>query len=215
MMVTYDFTDLSTGESMEDPDTGTYSIMELNREHLIRYVMMTSKGAIILRHMPLRLKRVIDSAMAHIYPDRPAMVREASDIAYGLQDLPPEEYPEDDARRMTELSHTLAITDMSALGVIVAPALASMDDYETLYESLTEREQITLSMAVNHLSTVRRPSTVDSTVMEIAKAHGMKLMTPEMLELMTVSQAAYYVKRIEQENRAVQRMMGRETKRVV
>ena len=144
------------GEPADSPDAGTYSVMELHREHLQRYVFQTSQGAIILR-------------------------------------------------RINELRVQISMHDMTALGVIVAPCLADMDEFESLYSSLTEDEQMTLDIIVQELGRIRDPREVDGMPEIIAQQCGVRLMTETELEMMTVSQYAYQISRIAAEREAVAR----------
>ena len=207
-MTTYEYRDLSSGEDL-DPDVSTYSIVELNREHRVRYVMQTSKGCIILRHLPLRMKRIIDSARYHIYPTAREMEQELMEMRGYFDGISLEDAEPEARARIEELYQQLRLTDMYALGVIVAPALASMDDYEELLERLDEREQAQLAVAVRELSSIIPPKNIDGTVMEIAKANGLKVVDSDMLEELTVSQASFYLDRIRKENAAIERMVGR------
>ena len=123
--------------------------------------------------------------------------------------IPIEDVEPDARRRMEEISLQLQVTDMDALGVIVAPALADMEDYERLYESLDEGERIQLSLAVRSLAKPIPPDYVDSTQLEIERANGITRMDDDMLDMLTVSQAAYWVDRINKENRRTEEMAKR------
>ena len=82
----------------------------------------------------------------------------------------------------------------------------SMEDYERLFESLTPEEQVQLASAVRDLSTPVPFDMVDSTAMEVAKANGLSLMDESQLELMTVSQAAYWSERLARESRKAEEL---------
>ena len=150
-MVTYDYTDIDTGDPI--PDEGSYSIMELDREHLVRYVLNTSKGAVVLRHLPLRMARIIESVRRTVYPG----VVELEDEYERMRKVPPEEMTEEQVAEFLKLDRELAMTDMTALGVVVEPRLSSMDDYEQLYESLDDGDRLRLTTAVRVLASVRDP----------------------------------------------------------
>ncbi len=203
-MVTYDYTDLDSGEPT-DPDEGAYSVMELNREHLVRYVLQTSKGAVVLRHLPLRMARVIESVRRTVYPSAVALEEEYE----AMRKAPPEQMTEEQVADFLRLDRELAMTDMTALGVIVEPRLAGMDDYEALYEALDDGDRLRLTTAVRVLASVRDPRTVDPTAEAVARSAGIRLVTDDMLELMTVSQAAYHIGRISKEAKAIDRAAGR------
>lgn len=202
-MVTYDYTDLDTGDSL--PDDGTYSVMELNREHLVRYVLETSKGAVVLRHLPLRMARMIEGVRRTVYPGSEAVEAEYE----AMRRIPPEDMTDEQVADFLRLDRELAMTDMTALGVVVEPRLANMDDYEALYEELDDADRLRLTTAVRLLASVRDPRTVDPTAEAVARSAGIRLVTDDMLELMTVSQAAYHIGRISKEAKALDRAAGR------
>lgn len=208
-MESWDFRDLVTGDGVPDPMQGTVPLAELRRDHLVRYVLRTSKGAIILRPMPLRLRRVIDMAEAKLYPKRAELKQEAVTLLPYFQGIPEDDVEPEARARMMEITETLRITDMSALGVVVAPALADMEDYEALYESLDEGERMQLSLAVESLSRPIPPDRVDATSLEIERANGIVRMDEDMLDMLTVSQAAFWVDRINKENRRTEEMAKR------
>lgn len=215
MKVTYDYRDLRTGESLDDPETGSYSVLSLMREHRARYVMMTRKGAIILRHLPLRMKRIIDTVRHELYPCTAELEQRARDLLPYFDGVDREAWPEDKLRELMDIERELQVTDMYALGVIEAPLLGSMDDYDALLDMLTEDERQQLAVAVRALSSIKAPSHVDGTAMDIAQRYGMTVMNDDMLELMTVSQANYLMDRIAKENREIMRLRGGEEVRKV
>ena len=193
------------GKPEKSPNEGTYSIMELRREHLQRYVFQTSQGAIILRRMPYRLQKRIDATRYIIWPELRDMESEITDLAAGLKDLPQEQWDQDAVRRINELRMQVSMHDLTALGVIVAPCLENMDRFEDLYESLSEDEQLTLDILVQELGRGRDPDEVDGMMEIIAQQYGVRLMTEAELEMMTVSQFAYHISRIVAERDAIAR----------
>lgn len=216
--VTYDYRDLQSGASVDDPEVGSYSVMQLMQEHRIRYVFSTSAGAIVLRHMPLRMKRIIDAVRHQLYPRTMELEQEARDLAPYFEGVDPAAYDAGAVQRLREIEAELRVTDMSALGVIEAPLLANMDDYEILLRQLTEDEQQTLAVAVRALSAIKPPEHVDSTAMTIAQRYGLVLMDEDMLRMLTVSQAAFLMDRINKENQEIMRLRsgraGDEVRRV-
>ena len=208
-MESWDFRDLVTGDAVEDPLKGTVPIAELRREHLVRFILRTSKGLVILRPMPLRLRRIIDAVQAKLYPRRAELEREAVMLLPYFDGIPEEDVDPDARRRMEEIAAQLQVTDMSAMGVIVAPAMGTMEDVEELYESLTDAERIQLSLAIRDLSRPIPPERVDATALEIERANGLVRMDQEMLDMLTVSQAAFWVDRINKENRRTEEMAKR------
>lgn len=208
-MESWDFRDLVTGDAVEDPLKGTVPIAELRREHLVRFILRTSKGLVILRPMPLRLRRIIDAVQAKLYPRRAELEREAVMLLPYFEGIPEEDVDPDARRRMEEIAAQLQVTDMSAMGVIVAPAMGTMEDVEELYESLTDAERIQLSLAIRDLSRPIPPERVDATALEIERANGLVRMDQEMLDMLTVSQAAFWVDRINKENKRTEEMAKR------
>lgn len=208
-MESWDFRDLVTGDAVEDPLKGTVPIAELRREHLVRFILRTSKGLVILRPMPLRLRRIIDAVQAKLYPRRAELEREAVMLLPYFEGIPEEDVDPDARRRMEEIAAQLQVTDMSAMGVIVAPAMGTMEDVEELYESLTDAERIQLSLAIRDLSRPIPPERVDATALEIERANELVRMDQEMLDMLTVSQAAFWVDRINKENRRTEEMAKR------
>ena len=205
-MVSFDFRDLVSSMEVRDPAEGSVPVCDIMREHLVRYVMQTTKGIIILRHMPLRVRRMTDLAQARLYPTRPELEAEARSLVPYFDGVPEEQVKPEKRERFEQIARELMLTDMSAMGVIVAPALGSMEDYERLFESLTPEEQVQLASAVRDLSTPVPYAMVDSTAMEVAKANGLSLMDESQLELMTVSQAAYWTERLARESRKAEEL---------
>ena len=204
-MVTYDYRDLDTGAEAEDPEAGAYSVVALMHEHQVRYVLRTSRGAIVLRHLPLRMARVIESVRRAMYPgvaDLEARFEEARKA------MDPSTATEDQLAEFLRLDRQLAMSDMTALGVIVAPVLTGMEDYEELYEKLDDVDRLRLTTAVRALASPLDPSKVDGTAEAIAQRYGIQLVDRETVEELTVSQAAYLVDRIVKEARAIDRQRG-------
>lgn len=202
-MVTYDYRDLDTGEGMDEP-AGSYSAVALHHEHLVRYVMTAGSTVIILRHLPLRMARIIQDVQYSIFPKRRKL--EADYERIRTRDM--KSLSDAEIGDLLRLDRELAMTDMTALGVVVSPELSCMDDYEELYESLSETDRLKLVTAVRILASARDPREVDSTAENIALKAGIRLMTPEEIELMTVSQASYQVSRILKESRAIEAQTG-------
>ena len=196
-------------ETAEEIDIKTVSIVELNQEHRVRYVLDTSIGAIIFRHLPLRMKRIIDDARVHIYPHVKEMLAEVERLRPYFDGIPEEDWKEDPKKRIEELYQMLRVTDMYALGVIVAPYVSTMDDVEDIYQRLDPIEREQFLLIIQAMSSITPAEQIDPTALEIAKANGLQIMTEEMMEMLTVSQANYYIKRIEQENERIRQLTHR------
>lgn len=203
-MTTWDYYDYDTGADV--PEHGKLSPVRLAHEHRERWVLQTSKGAIVLRRMPLRLYRVLELARQRIYPRLTEMLEELQ----SLKALPEgaEGYEEAQTRIM-DLATALVMTDPAPLGVVVSPSLASMDDYEELYIMLDEVERVRLVNAVMEMSRIIDPAEVDPIPDMVAERLGIKLADPSMVEAMTVSQASYWHARIQAEKTALDRMARR------
>lgn len=199
-------------ETASEIEPKTISVIELNREHLIRYVLHTKNGDVVLRNLPWRMKQIIDDARFHLYPKVKELIQEVNELRPYVEGIPEDNVPKDKAERLNRIYHELRATDMYALGVIVAPCVATMDDVDFLYSQLDENDQLKLSLAVQALSSITSFDSVDSTALEIAQANGLQLMDKEMLEMLTVSQANYYFKRIEAENERIKQITNQQEK---
>lgn len=197
------YRDTATAEEL---DPKTVSVMELLREHTVRYVLNTSAGAIILRPLPWRMKRIIDEARANIYPRTADLIAEAEHIRPYIDGIPEDNRPADKVRRMNEIYQELRATDMYALGVIVSPPVGTMEDVDEIFSRITLEEVDSLAICIQMLSSVTSPDSVDPIALEIATANGLRLVDREMLELMTVSQASFFARRIEQENERIKQI---------
>lgn len=200
----WEFTDYDTGLAL--PEQGKLSPVRLANEHRERWVLRTSKGDIVLRRMPLRLFRVIELARIKMYPRLMEMYQEIQE----LQAVPKGAEGYDNAQeRMSALATALVMSDPAPLGVIVSPSLASMDDYEDLYEMLTPQERDRLVSAVAEMAKVASADEVDPIPEMVAERMGLKLVSKDMIEHMTVSQAEYWYSRIQAEKTAIERMYRR------
>jgi hypothetical protein len=156
--------------------------------------------------MPLRLFRVIELARVKMYPRLMEMYQEIQE----LQAIPQGCAGYDEAQeRMSALATALVMSDPAPLGVIVSPSLANMDDFEDLYEMLTTQERDKLITAVSEMTRIASADEVDPIPEMVAERMGLKLVTKDMVEHMTVSQAEYWFSRIQAEKTAIERMYKR------
>lgn len=200
----WEFTDFDTGLAL--PEQGKLSPVRLANEHRERWILRTSKGDIVLRRMPLRLFRVIELARVKMYPRLMDMYQEIQE----LQAIPQGCAGYDEAQeRMSALATALVMSDPAPLGVIVSPSLANMDDFEDLYEMLTTQERDRLITAVSEMTRIASADEVDPIPEMVAERMGLKLVTKDMVEHMTVSQAEYWFSRIQAEKTAIERMYKR------
>lgn len=204
----YVYQDVSDGRELPSPEEGTYSVMELLHEHEQRYVLPTQAGAIVLRRMPWRMARTINAVSDMLHPGRRQLALRAMELLPYIQGVPEDTVDPEKVRELQDLEAQLRITDMSALGVIVAPCVATMEDVDALYDLLTEEEAGRLDLCIQAMSSVRDKKEIDPAALEIAKASGLQLITEEMLMAMTVSQASFLMGRIAAENRSINRMLG-------
>jgi hypothetical protein len=197
----WEFTDFDTGLAL--PEQGKLSPVRLAHEHRERWVLKTSKGDIVLRRMPLRLFRIIELARVKMYPRLMDMYQEIQE----LQTIPQSsEHYASAQERMSELATALVMSDPAPLGVIVSPSLASMDDYEELYTLLNAQERDRLITAVAEMTRVASADEIDPIPEMVAERMGLKLVTKDMIEHMTVSQAEYWYSRIQAEKTVIERM---------
>lgn len=187
----------------EIPEMGKTSVVALSKQHRERWLLRTSKGFIVFRRMPLRIQRILDLARVKLYPKLESIKQELACLQGIVEGS---EGYEEAQERIQSLAVALACTDPAPLGVIVEPRLSSMDDYEELYESLEESERAALLTAVIEMTRIIDADEVDSVPEIIAERSGLKLVTPDMIENLTVSQASYWMSRIRAENAAIERM---------
>lgn len=207
--MTYHYVDTETGEDA-DPTSHTYSVMALAKEHQIRYVFKSADGAIILRHLPLRMKRVIDSVMAMIFPSSDALRKRIAELAEGIRDVPEDDIPDEIKSEFIKASAEYrCIAQYYALGVIEEPRCCTMDDVDEIYARLTPTERDALDMLIQELVRIKEPHEVDDTALTIADRYKVEIIDREMLDNLTVSQASYFLKVIERENKDIARMMKR------
>lgn len=206
-MVVHDFSDLVTGEAL--PSDNSYSAVELVREHRHLWVFHTSVGDIVLRKLPLRMQRVIQMARLEARPRTQALLAELEGLRPFMEGLEPEEIDEETRERAMQITLELMLTDLSPLGVITVPVLQTMEDYDDLLAMLTVEERVILQNAVSEMASVRPSREVDSTPLEIAERLGINVIPDDMVENLTVSQAEYYVQRINKERKAIEALQRR------
>ena len=199
----YDFTDMQTGESVE---AGTYPLVELVREHRRRWVLRTGAGAVVLRRMPLRMQRLVEAARRARGPRVRALLDELNALRPFMEGLKEDEIDQETRDRAMDLAHQLMLQDLAPLAVIEAPELTCTEDYDDLLRMLTPEERITLQEAVTEMARVRPPEEVDATALDVAERLGVQVVPEDMIDAMTVSQAEYWVARINEERRALRRM---------
>lgn len=201
----YDLREFSEGLELPCPDDRTLSVMELAKEHLVRYVIRTKKGDIIMRRLPARLRAVISQSVQHLYPSVRDILAELEALLPFVEGVSDEELDQEKARRVMVLGDQLAMLDMTPMGVVVEPVIGSMEDWDALYEALDTEDRAKVTAAVREMARERDPSEVDPTAEVMAERFGIGIIDPGMLSAETVSQRRYWVGRIRQENELIGR----------
>lgn len=204
---TFDCSDWLSGGQV-DPNVGSYSVVELAHEHRKRWLFQTSAGVIVLRRLPLRCHRAIETARAHLSPKLAEYHKRLQVLAPLVDGIPEDQQDPKVKEEIQLILDTIAMSDMGALGVIESPALYTLEEYDDLLAKLTEAERDVLMTAVATLSRVRPSSDVDMSAEVVAERLGLKLWDGDMLPSMTVSQAAYWLGRIQAEHRERLRLAG-------
>lgn len=152
------------------------------------------------------MKRVIDMARAMKGEETRKDMQELQALRPMMEGLSPDQIDPQIKARAMELTTSLMLSDYSPLGVIVAPVLENMDDYEDLLHMLDANEVIQLQEAVQSMATVRPSREVDPTALDIGQCLGLVQIPPDMLDNLTVSQANFFVDRINAERKAIEAM---------
>lgn len=152
------------------------------------------------------MKRVIDMARAMKGEETRRDMQELQALRPMMEGLSPDEIDPQIKARAMELTTTLMLSDYSPLGVIVSPVLENMDDYEDLLHMLDTTEVVQLQEAVQAMATVRPSREVDATALDIGERLGLLKLPEDMLDNLTVSQANFFVDRINAERKAIEAM---------
>lgn len=212
-MTVHRYIDAQDG-SEYDPTERTYSVMELVEEHLTRFVFTTKDGeSLILRYMPLRMKRIIDSVIAMMYPTYSQMSARLNDLRDGIIDVPWDDIDKEIRDEFLQLASQMKpVGQMYALGVIEEPFVACMEDIYQIYDRMDDEDQQRFDLLVQELTSVKDPKTVDDTVLDIANRYNLQIMDRQMLKELTISQASYFESIIARENAEINRMLKRDEK---
>ena len=201
----YIYEDVQSGKTSELPPAD--SIIELMHQHEKRFIFHTEKGSIVMRYMPLRLERLLSNIRKELYPNIAEVLQTQRDLLKGIEGLDAGQIPED---TMAELERNQALIqpsqDLNACGVIVAPAITSLEDYYELHEVLSEDERLVVEELISILGRPRDPAEYDDTAFNIAEKYNIEMVDKTMIENMTVSQAHFFATRIQKENDEIERI---------
>ncbi|NCA74543.1 MAG: hypothetical protein EOM93_06870 [Gammaproteobacteria bacterium] len=154
------------------------------------------------------MERLIGNIIRAKYPKIMAEAEEMRDYMEGLIGLQESEYPEGAAERISDYALRIkGPMTWKACGVIVSPQINSDEDYNDLYAMLAakgEGEEFVLDEWVAELSTIR--TEYDDTAYNIAERYNVEMLDRELIENLTVSQAQFFSRRIERENRMIERL---------
>lgn len=202
----YEFKDVGTGEIL--PTDKQVSVIDLCQEHKYLFVYSTSVGDIILRKMPLRMRRTIDGMIGTFCPRYYNDIQRLGDIRAGIEDI--NNIPSDIITEVQEISARVAhATRFYIMGVMVSPVIYDDEDIDRLYSLLTAEECANLDMLISEMLTIADPSEIDDTALILAEKYNVVMVDKEMLSNLTISQANYFISRINRENDELMRAFRR------
>lgn len=174
-------------------------------QHRERYVIRTSIGTVVMKHITKRMKLAIDRIRLARYPKLPELDAEGRIlfpvVMAGSSD-------EDAVRRANEIAAELAPTmDLYALGIIEYPFLTTPEDVEDLMASLNDEEQEALRQMFGVLTAWGRP--VDFSQLEIAERFHIQIIPIEAVQDPTYQQYRALYSVIEQEHEATRDMYSK------
>jgi len=181
------------------PPVTKVPIEEILEQHRYRYVLQTSKGTVVMKHLSKRMKLHIDRIRYLRFPQAYVLEQEA-EIVYPLVMAGNAE--EDTVQRANEIAAQLAPTmDLYMLGIIEYPFLTTPEDFYGFLEELTEEETEALRQMQIMLTAWNRP--VDYSQLEIAERFHIQKVRPEHIDDPTYQQYRALYSVIEQEHEAV------------
>jgi len=170
-----------------------------------RFVLQTSQGTVVMKHITKRMKLHIDVIRAVRYPG----IRELEQEAQIVYPIALAEGADDNAiaeanRIASQLAPTL---DLYALGVIEYPFLTTPDDLEAFLASLKEDEQEAMRQMLTVLTRWNYP--VDYSSLEIAERFHVQMVTADLIENPTYEQYRALYAVVTQEHEATKRMYSK------
>jgi len=196
----YEWKDVNDGGPF-DISEKTVSIFDILNQHKVRYVWHTENaGDIVLRHMRLSTRRKIDMMLYALYPGYMQANKRLGDMASNIDINDIEGLPQELQDEITELTQRVYWPrHLYLLGIISAPTIGCLDDIEALYDLLTEDERTFLDTIQNTLEGTVAFDSIDKTALDIADRFKVSLVDADMLQNMTVAQADYFTRMINQE----------------
>ena len=188
---------------MEDmPPVTKVPIEEILEQHRYRYVLETSQGTIVMRHLSKRMKGHIDRIRYVRYPEAYILEQEAKIVYPIIKAGNPEE---DTVKRANEIASQLAPTlDMYALGIIEYPFLTTPEALDALLDAMTDEEREAMRQMLTVLTAWNKP--VDYSQLEIAERFHLNMVRPEHIEEPTYQQYRALYSVIEQEHDELRRI---------
>lgn len=185
--------------TVEDmPKVQPVKIEDILSQHRTRYVLQTSVGSIVLKHITRRMKDRIDVIRRIRYPNAYELEQEFRVVAPMAQ---AEGADSDAVQRAVQLAIELQPTmDCYLLGCIEYPFLTTMDDVDALLESLTDEEREAVRQIHGMLTSWNQP--VDFSMLEVAERFHVRIVEREHIEDPTYQQYLALHSVIEQEHRA-------------
>jgi len=180
-------------------------IERILQQHRERYVIRTSIGTIVMKHITKRMKLAIDRIRYIRYPRVPELEAEAR-IVYPVVMAGSED--EDATKRANEIAAELVPTmDLYALGIIEYPFLTTPEDVDDLMDSLDAEEQEAVRQMFTVLTAWGRP--VDFSQLEIAERFRIQIIPIEAVENPTYQQYRALYSVVEQEHEATRDMYSK------
>ncbi len=167
-----------------------------------RYVIHTSRGSIVLKHISKRMHDHIDQIRYMRYPGLALLEAEAREVFPVAQQ---EDADPDTVARANELAAQMMPSfDLYMLGTIEYPFLTTPEDYEAFFDSLEPEEQEALRQMQVILTSWGAP--VDYSALEMAERFHIQLVTEDHIRDPTYEQYRALYGVIEQENRATEKL---------
>ncbi len=160
------------------PKINAVDIAEILKQSRERFVLNTTKGTVVLKHMTKRTKDRLDAIKYTVFPDAEELEEEASVL---LPMATAEGCDPDVKMRAQKIAVQLApIMDIYALGCVEYPFLTTIDDLDVFLQSLQPDEKEAIRQMLTILTDWSAP--VDFTKLTIAERFGLKLIQMEHIE---------------------------------
>lgn len=167
-----------------------------------RYVIHTSKGSIVLKHISKRMKEHIDTIRYTRYPGLRALEQEAR-LVYPMAMT--EDADPDTVKRACEIAaEMLPAQDLYMLGTIEYPFLTTPEEFDEFFEVLTQEEQEALRQMQTVLTAWGQK--VDYTKLEMAQRFNITMVEQEHIRDPTYEQYVALYSYIAEENRQTEKL---------